>query len=377
MNLHIEDAAKKIGVKPERLAACESGEALLTINQLRSAASVYKRPLAAFYLPEPPKDFHVPHDYRRLRGEAIRPLSPELVTAIRTAQYHRSLACELAEDVDAATPDFVGSVSLPARVNGAAERIRQLLGVSLEVQKSWRGTYDPLNCWKEAIERAGVLVFHFSHVDVGEVRAFSIADRPFPVISINGGDSPNGRVFSLFHEFAHLLLGHGGTCDFREREGVRDADQAVEVFCNSVAGATLVPPDDIGLQAGVEEASSRTEWSNDQLAALAKLYGVSSQVILRRLLTISKTNRAFYRARQDELVKLGKERQRGRDGFLTVPQRVIRAVGQPFLRIVLNAYHREAITSSDLAEYIGARLKHLPTIEGRMLGPNLLTGSDM
>lgn len=42
-------AAKKIGVKPARLAEWEEGRLRPTVTQLRKAASVYKRPLAVFF----------------------------------------------------------------------------------------------------------------------------------------------------------------------------------------------------------------------------------------------------------------------------------------------------------------------------------------
>lgn len=52
----IEAAARKIGVPLERLHGWENEKVknLPTLNQLRKMASVYKRPLSAFYLSEWP-----------------------------------------------------------------------------------------------------------------------------------------------------------------------------------------------------------------------------------------------------------------------------------------------------------------------------------
>src|SRR6266550_3190395 len=65
----LEEAARKIGVKPARLAAWEAGESAPTAQQLRSAANAYKRPLGAFFLPAAPKEPAPPHDFRRLYGD--------------------------------------------------------------------------------------------------------------------------------------------------------------------------------------------------------------------------------------------------------------------------------------------------------------------
>ena len=45
----VHEAAKKAGVSAERLAEWESGGSAPTINQLRTLANIYKRPLAVFF----------------------------------------------------------------------------------------------------------------------------------------------------------------------------------------------------------------------------------------------------------------------------------------------------------------------------------------
>lgn len=376
INLQIEEAASRLRVKPERLAGWEGGQRLPTVEQLRRAATVYRRPLAAFFLPAPPKDFHVPHDFRRLPHQPPAPLSPEFIAEVRRAQFRRSLAIELAEETVDTPRRFIGSVSRAIDIDAAAQGVRQLLGVPIDEQRSWQTEYHALNRWKDAIENLGVFVFHFSGVEVDEIRAFSICEQPFPVISINGRDAPTGRTFSLLHEFGHLLLDHGGTCDLREHDRVRSANQEVEVFCNYLAGAVLVPRDELEHEPLVRGKSTGMTWEDSALQTLAHSYRVSREVILRRLLIIGRTSRTFYRQKREELGQLPPQKREKGTGFLSFPRRIIRALGQPFLRIVLNAYYREAITASDLAEYLGARLKHLPALEHHLAGPNVLTGGD-
>jgi transcriptional regulator with XRE-family HTH domain len=53
-SLSTEEAARKLGVKPERLVEWEAGTGRPTVAQLRKAAGLYRRPLAAFFLVEPP-----------------------------------------------------------------------------------------------------------------------------------------------------------------------------------------------------------------------------------------------------------------------------------------------------------------------------------
>ena len=62
----LESAAKKLGVPAQRLDAWERGELRPTMNQLRKLANTYKRPIAVFYLPEPPTEFQALRDFRVL-----------------------------------------------------------------------------------------------------------------------------------------------------------------------------------------------------------------------------------------------------------------------------------------------------------------------
>jgi transcriptional regulator with XRE-family HTH domain len=61
--LQIEAAAKKAQIQVARLVSWEKGETRPTIAQVRRLGTVYKRPLAVFYLPRPPKGFDSLRDF--------------------------------------------------------------------------------------------------------------------------------------------------------------------------------------------------------------------------------------------------------------------------------------------------------------------------
>src|SRR5438128_11903624 len=91
----VAEAAKKAQVKPEALVMWENDIGHPSVPQLRKLANVYKRPLAVFYLAEPPKTFDAMHDFRRLPGEIAGRQSPELRRAIRQARLRRQVASDL------------------------------------------------------------------------------------------------------------------------------------------------------------------------------------------------------------------------------------------------------------------------------------------
>ena len=56
-------------------------------------------------------------------------------------------------------------------------------------------------------------MFQSITVELASMRGFSITEFPLPVIVVNRKDMLKARVFTMLHEFVHLLLHIGGTCD--------------------------------------------------------------------------------------------------------------------------------------------------------------------
>lgn len=91
--LDLATAAKRAQIKPELLENWEQrGTARPTIVQLRKLGTIYKRPLAVFYLPAPPTEFQAMRDFRRLPEQDGTPKSTQLLFEMRRAQSRREFA---------------------------------------------------------------------------------------------------------------------------------------------------------------------------------------------------------------------------------------------------------------------------------------------
>jgi len=378
INMDIEEAADKLHVPPDRLRAWEAAELRPTIKQAREMARVYRRPLASFYLAERPSElgFSIPHDFRRLPEDQPRELSSDLIAELRRIEYLREAAVELTEEVPESPREFVGQIRLGEPLEQVANRVARLLGLPVAARQGWRKDYDALNNWKKAIENQGVLVMHLEHVEIREVRGIAIAEPIFPLIAVNGKDSPYGCVFTLLHEFIHLMLGATGMSNLRISRRPGNQEQRVEQFCNYAAGEVLIPRQDLLTHSMVQNVRGTEDWPDAVIAQIAKEFGVSREVVVRRLLILGKTSEAFYRRKRQEYTSERVVRGRSSGGPIPMSQRIVRAIGQPFARLALSAYHREAITGSELAELLGARLKHLRAVEYLLGGRSVQTGED-
>lgn len=363
MSFTIESAAHKIGVSSERLLEWETGNGAPTIAQLRKAAEVYKRPLAVFFLAEPPKRFDALRDYRRLPELGKPTQSPDLRLAVRLARSQRELLLEVAEDARIELPsinaDFSRWQHSPEEF---AEAARKLLGVSLESQYSWRKSYEALNKWVEALERIGVLVFQTGEIELSEARGFAMYEKPLPVIVANAKDAPLGRVFTLLHELAHILLRQSPLCDLHEDGAPSTNAIQTEAFCNHVAGNMLVP------SSALKVAVEALKWgsgvpSESDIELLARRFSVSREVIVRRLLTTGWVPLRFYQEKRDQYVAAYRQESERETGFAPPSTLRVRDLGKLYVRTMVTAYHQEAITSADLSNYLGMKLKHLPKVE--------------
>jgi len=313
----------------------------------------------------------VMRDFRRLPGDGMRRYSPGLTLEMRAAQQRRELALELLDDLDEEPPRFTLSATLEDDPEVIGERIREALGITYDVQRQWHDARIAFNHWRLRIEALGALVFQMTHVEADEVSGFAIAEELLPVLAVNRKNTFNRRSFSLLHEFAHLMLRLSGVSDLDVDADRPPEEQRVEVFCNRVAAAALLPRPQILSERTVEtHRRDRPEWNDEDISDLATTYGVSRETVLRRLLTFGLTTRHFYRTKRAQyneefLAQQERERERrkGQDFRRNPPREVISTCGEPFVRLVLDNYYQDRITLRDVSSYLGVRVKHFSRIE--------------
>ena len=365
----LDAAAVKLAINPEKLSEIEDGKIAPSFALLKKAADIYKRPLAVFFLEEAPERQSEVHDFRLQPGVMQRPYAPRLNNEIRQARLRRDDALELAQTLEEPPPAFTHRATTDESPEAVAARVRALLGITLERQHGFRRTEDALKAWKTAVEAESVLVFETSRITSEEMRGVSLPADVLPIIILNGGEAHAGHLFTLLHEFTHLLLRQGGVCDLVQMDN-GSPDARIEAFCNAVAGNVLVPAD--ALLAELPHQHSHS-WDMNELEALSSQFSVSREVVLRRLLTLGRTTPAHYEAMrvrfQEDSRRISEGRKNKKSAGGPPPSvMAVRNLGRPYIRLVLSAYSRERIDLSSVSDYLGVKLKHLRRIESLVLG---------
>jgi Zn-dependent peptidase ImmA (M78 family) len=371
----VTEASQKLGIEEKQLSAWEDPktEDGPSIPQLRKLASLFKRPLAVFYLPHPPKGFAVMRDLRRLPDTGIRRYSPALQMEIRAANERRELALELAADLDEEFPKFTLTATDKEDPEKIGERIRSTLGVTTQLQSQWRDNDGRagFNGWRHKIEGGGVLVFQTTRFPSEDASGFAIAADTLPVIAVNRKDIPARRTFSLLHDLAHLMLHISGVSDLVTDAARPPEDQQLEVFCNQVAAAALIPKNSLLAEPVVVALGARsTGWSDGALSELARQFNVSREALLRRLLTFDRTTNKFYAQKRQQFLaeyQAAKARQKEQpeDSEMkrNMPQETVSNFGRPLVRMLLGNYYQDRLTLSDVSGYLGLKVKHIPKLE--------------
>jgi Zn-dependent peptidase ImmA (M78 family)/DNA-binding XRE family transcriptional regulator len=363
IGLGIQEVAKRLQLSENTLGKWELGEKRPTLAQIEKLSKIYKRPLAAFFLPRPPEEPPLPKDFRSLPTKKGATFSPKTRLAIRRARRLQSLAAELAKSLKRDITRKISKVSLSDNPENVAIRIREQLGIGIQTQFGWRDENEALNEWIKAIEKSGILVFQIG-MPIEETRGFSLDQSQLPVIVLNSSDSPKGRIFSIFHEYAHLLLNDSGICDMEDEDNFSGESKLTEKFCNYFAGAILVPKDGLLNHELIRTNNYPSELSDETLKELAKSFKVSQEVILRRLLIFELSSRDFYKKKRKEWeTKAKKEQGQKRWGRQNPPRKCIQENGIPFVSLVLETHREEKITYRDVADYLTIPLKHLPKVE--------------
>ena len=95
----LEQVSKRITAETVESWEDEDGEALPRLTALRKLAQLYKRPMAVFFLNEPPWETPPPKNFRLLAMGEARPLSPDMILAVRSARRLHELAEEVSDEL--------------------------------------------------------------------------------------------------------------------------------------------------------------------------------------------------------------------------------------------------------------------------------------
>jgi Zn-dependent peptidase ImmA (M78 family) len=364
LGLSIDALALEAGVPQKALRNLMDDGIGLTFAQLRKLAAFCGRS-ALFFMDAGPVDPGRVHtvQYRTLTNQKPH-LSSSIRKLIERVERQRELYLSLREDLSPDDYPQFRPLNLPTGdPAGAAALVRRWLGL---------GAANNFDSYRAAVEAKGILVFR-SNGYAGQwqiakespILGFSLYSDVCPVIVVKKSRWETQQAFTLMHELGHLMLHRASSID-------DDADMHSRVGhereANAFAGHVLVPDSQLTLIRDHERPAS-VDAFDGWLAPYRSRWGVSSEVLLRRLLDAGRLSadqyseyRAFVRTLAfDDDDATGSRAYRYRE-----PKHIF---GDRFVRTVLSAFGAQRITATKACAYLdGLKLNDLHNLERHVAG---------
>ena len=355
--------ALELDIAPSSMERVMAGEDGLTFNQLRKVADYFGRGVL-FFLEAGPVDVTEVHttQFRTLTNQKPE-VTPTLKKFIERVEKQREVYLGLLEDMDEAErvrfspPDLQGK-SLPE----IARIVRNWLGL---------GESNDFDSYRKAVEAKGILVFRSNGFNgkwqipkENPIIGFTLYDPNCPVIVVKKQASERRQTFTLMHELGHLLLHRSSSID---DDIDLNSHVGRERDANSFAGNLVVPDNFLATIIDAERPLNVSEY-DVWLGQQCKAWGVSCEVILRRLVDVgrlTKNDYAAYREWHATLIIIPKEggsrQYRHRE-----PMHVF---GDTYVRTVLDALNARQITLTKASSYLDSiKIKDLHSLESFYAG---------
>lgn len=354
---NLEELSKRFGTTPNIISEFETGQRSLTLTQLKEMSSLFKRPLASFFLSKPKQGKPLPKDYRFLPNRT-NIFDRKTIFAIRRARNLQSIGKELSQNIRYETATKAKKAELTDNPEIIASEYREIFDLSFEKQRKLRDAYKLFGYLRDVFEDSNVLVFQFS-MPIEDARGFALADDLPSIVVINSKDSIEARLFTLMHEFGHILLGETVIDIPDETLANRDS---IERWCNRFASLFLLPKEPV-IDLFKEYPGKLTETGT--LNSLSRKYKVSKALLLVKMLELNYISRPEFEnvmSRYSPKETKKKTEEKKKMIGVTSDQRCLSEVGNKFVSLVANNFDKEFITYSDALSYLSIKSKNFDKV---------------
>ncbi len=346
---------------------------VIPLTKVEQLSEMFKRPLAAFLLAQPPEEPSLPKDFRR-HPDSDTGYSKELLLVIRKARRIQLIHHELTDNLNISSKVPLKIRTLKDDPENVAREERERSGIRVSGDSAGMSPVKAFDIWRGWLESQNISVLKI-RMPAGDARGFSLTDGEPSVIVVNSADADRARLFTLFHEYAHILLNMPVVCN----QGDDDLDEyaGVERWCNHFAGAFLAPRKDIDESPAIQKVIK----SGDFMRAAGSIrhhFLISKESGLMRLLTLKHISPSQFLQGRDHLraeyaLREAKKREKEQageeeEGGFGVPldKKCVAEKGTGYISLVMENVRKGHISNSDALDYLDVKLRHLEKFQEAM-----------
>ncbi len=357
------ELAVELGISTASMERVMQGQDGMTFNQLRKVADYFGRGVLFFLEAEEVDDAKVHSPQFRTLANQKPELSDKIKALIERVEKQRSVYLSLREDLDDSDRPPYYAPNLPT------DELREAASLA----RRWLKLTDQNNfdTYRAAVESRGILVFRSNGYNgkwqipkEDPILGFTLYDAVCPVIVIKKLPWETRQSFTLMHELGHLLLHKVSSIDDEED---LESHQGREREANAFAGHLLVPEHFLSRVNDAERPKEVSRY-DDWLEPQRREWGVSGEMILRRLLDVGRLPQRQYTAYREWRGELVVPHREG--GTRLYRHREPKHVfGDTFVRTVLDALHARHVTLAKASSYLDSlKIKDLRQLERHYAG---------
>jgi len=196
-----------------------------------------------------------------------------------------------------------------------------------------------------------------------DARGFALIDEMPATIVISSSDLIEARIFTLMHEFGHILINQSGIDMGGQIFGDRK-EIAVEKWCNEFASEFLLPKETF-LRALGEVPRGR--YDEDRIRSISKQYKVSKLMLMTKMLKLNILDKRSYTQIREELEAKGIGK---RDKGFAVPSetRCLNEKGERFISLIRDNIQNGEIGYYDAVDLLSVKVKIVDKVLGKATG---------
>jgi Zn-dependent peptidase ImmA (M78 family) len=357
--ISLEDIPIRIkDISSEDVEKWEKGVDFPSINEAKELANLYDVPFAALYLNEiPDKDETKFIDRRTYKDNLNTEISYELWKEINRLKSCRESAIELLN-----LDRYINSINkfkTNEETDQIIDEVRKTFEIETPLKNKTEYSNKAFNYYRKKIEKNGIMVLQIEGITIEEIRGMSFNYKILPIIAVNKKDSDRAKVFTMFHELAHLIRRTSNICliDFNER-----AD-GEEKNCNNMAANILIPKEE--LNNSIKNIDIRLD---EEIEKIADKFTVSKFVIIKRLFDLNKIEFTIYKNKYNKYLNEFNEikeikRKSGQKVIVLPDKKLISSNGNLFPQIILDAYYDGKISFGEVCNTLNVKSKYVENIE--------------
>lgn len=274
-SLDLNTLAFRAELSPDKLSQAVIGDKELTEEQTQRIAEELAVPIAALYANQELPLSEVP-DFRRTqvgKGQFDK-------GTIKAIGYVERISGSLASlPLDLSINEKIGEVDEPLTKGNArklASKWRSAWAMTDSRQIDAKSAHTMYASLRNFIESQGIFVLHYTF-GTDEVSGIytRIQNGPHTIIINTTGSSKARKLFTLAHEFCHVLLRKNGASN------PSIVKNKVEVFCNQFA-AYLLAPESV-INSAIKRYGYSPSLGGNFIRILSSNLGISQQCLMLRL----------------------------------------------------------------------------------------------